>query len=115
MPLLTTGGATVTRTEQVVKCHQDDVENFTFVIYGSKTFLVAPPEAVEQGKTYASENHQADTGSSFFRKAVITPGQLLYLPRLWWHEVHTNPDGCMTIGRWVCGELQLSPGAAEPA
>jgi hypothetical protein len=109
------GGATVTRTEQVVKCHQDDVENFTFVIYGCKTFLVAPPEAVQQGKTYASENHRADTGSSAFRKAVITPGQLLYLPRLWWHEVHTNPDGCMTIGRWVCGELQLSPGAAEPA
>ncbi len=84
------GGATVTRTEQVVKCHQDDVENFTFVIYGCKTFLVAPPEAVQQGKKYASENHQADTGSFPFSKAVITPGQLLYLPRLWWHKVFND-------------------------
>ncbi|MFN9944210.1 MAG: cupin-like domain-containing protein [bacterium] len=42
---------------------------------------------------HESENPQADTTSSAFLKAVIEEGQMLFLPMLWWYQVHTNPEG----------------------
>ncbi len=100
------GGAAVNSNGMVVPCHQDDVENFTWTLWGRKTFLVDPPEVVKKGNIHASENPQADTTSSAFLKAVIEEGQMLFLPMLWWYQVHTNPEGCMTIGQWFGGRLQ---------
>lgn len=82
------GGVTVSRKRQTVVCHYDDIHNFTFLIYGRKTFLLASPQDVPYGPNQERNvNRSVDTSSSVFRKAVIEPGQLLYLPKDWWHEV----------------------------
>ena len=82
------GGLAVGRKTQTVGCHFDDIHNFTFLIYGSKTFLLAPPEKVPLGPgKEPNVNRTVDTSSSDFRKVVIGPGQLVYLPKNWWHEV----------------------------
>jgi ribosomal protein L16 Arg81 hydroxylase len=82
------GGVTVSRKRQTVVCHYDDIHNFTFLIYGRKTFLLARPQDVPYGPNKERNvNRSVDTSSSVFRKAVIEPGQLLYLPKDWWHEV----------------------------
>ena len=82
------GGVAVSRTGQTVVCHYDDIHNFTFVLYGQKTFLLARPQDVAFGpEPDINVNRTVDTSSSIFRKAVIGPGQLLYLPKDWWHEV----------------------------
>jgi hypothetical protein len=82
------GGVKVTRKFHKVWCHYDDVHNFTWVFYGCKTFIVAPPHALPPGAPpHISENRSADTSTPLFRKAVVSAGQLLYLPKGWWHEV----------------------------
>ena len=49
---------------------------------------IAPPEKVPLGPgKEPNVNRTVDTSSSDFRKAVIGPGQLVYLPKNWWHEV----------------------------
>ena len=84
------GGVKVTRKFHKVWCHYDDVHNFTWVFYGCKTFIVAPPHAVPPGAPpHVSENRSADTSTPLFRKAVVSAGQLLYLPKGWWHEVRS--------------------------
>ena len=81
------GGMAVGRKAQTVVCHFDDIHSFTFLVYGRKTFLVAPPEAVAYGSKDENVNREVETSSSVFKQAVIGPGQLLYLPKNWWHEV----------------------------
>ena len=95
------GGVNVTRQSQKVSCHYDDIHNFTWVVYGTKTFVLAPQDAVEPGTgQHTNENRSVDTSGPLFRRAVVSQGQLLYLPKDWWHEVQTNPEGSMTVGQW---------------
>ena len=111
------GGVYVSRESQKVWCHYDDVHNFSFVLYGTKTFFLAPPCAVESGPPPdINRNCSANTAGPAFRKAVVSQGHLIYLPKNWWHEVfvflfveftcilthtvHTRPhiQGCMCKG-----------------
>lgn len=82
------GGVNYSQKDQIVPCHQDDIHNFTFSIYGTKTWLLAPPGDVPPGGgREKNTNRSVDCSSSIFRKAVLKPGQMLYIPRDWWHEV----------------------------
>ena len=76
-----------TKAQKVV-CHFDEFHNFTYVINGTKTFVLAPFDKVLLGpEKEPKTNRKVDTSSSDFSRAVISPGQLLYLPKNWWHEV----------------------------
>ena len=87
-PINDYGGVNTSQKDQIVACHFDDVYNFTFCIYGTKTFLLAPPGAVPCGKGRDKNvNRTVDCSSNIFRKAVVKPGQLIYIPKDWWHEV----------------------------
>ena len=88
-PILDYGGVKTSQKDQCVPCHFDDIYNCTFGIFGVKTWLLAPPGAVEYGTGKEKNlNHAVDCSSSIFRKAVLNPGQLIYIPKNWWHEVH---------------------------
>lgn len=43
------GGVKVTRKSKKVWCHYDDIHNFTWVLYGTKTFILDPHHAVQPG------------------------------------------------------------------
>ena len=43
------GDVVVCRKSQTVVCHYDDIHNFTFSIYGTKTFLCVRPQDVSYG------------------------------------------------------------------
>jgi hypothetical protein len=82
------GGVDTSQKDQIVPCHYDDIHNFTFGIYGTKTWLLARPDAVPCGAGRDKNlNRTIDCSSSIFRKAVLKPGQMLYIPKSWWHEV----------------------------
>ena len=73
---------------QKVVCHFDEFRNFTYVINGTKTFVLAPFDKVLFGpEKEPNTNRKVETSSSDFSRAVISPGQLLYLPKNWCHEV----------------------------
>ncbi|MBV5346481.1 MAG: cupin-like domain-containing protein, partial [Rhodoferax sp.] len=92
------GGVAVSKHTHKVWCHYDDVYNFTWVIYGRKTFLLAAPDDVPAGPTpHVNENRRADTSTPLFRKAVVSKGQLLFLPKGWWHEVRISYPASLAL------------------
>jgi hypothetical protein len=87
------GGVCISKTDQIVPCHYDAYHNFTMCLYGTKTVLLAQPDHVAEGDNHEKNlNRKVDCSSVIFRKAVLGPGQLLYIPMNWWHEVRTCTD-----------------------
>lgn len=101
----------------ITALHYDTIENFHAQIYGRKQFRLFPPEdtaylyphsARTGGRLNFSQIHDLDQDllESFplFYKAraslaVLEPGDILYLPPGWWHEVRTLELG-ISLNFW---------------
>lgn len=104
-----------------VACHYDAYENFACVLAGHRRFTLYPPDAI--GDLYVgpidftlagqpvsmatSERHHPERYPRFAhaeaRKLVVdlAPGDALYLPKLWWHQVEaTAPFNIMANFWW---------------
>jgi hypothetical protein len=103
-----------------VSCHYDAMENIACVVAGTRRFTLYPPELI--GKMYigpidrtmagqpvslaASSAPDAERFPLFepLRDQALTaelgPGDALFLPKLWWHQVEgTAPFNCL-INYW---------------
>lgn len=90
--------------------HYDDYDSVALVLVGVKTFCIAPPSLVRQtgrGRLNESSAHPFVTGSPKeqavpqpFWRVELTEGNLLFLPRGWWHFVVSDPKTMMMCA-WV--------------
>lgn len=95
--------------------HFDAYHSLAFVLSGSKTFYVAPPQLVKQsGRKMMHEStahpHQPGTPREQllpqpFERINVPAGGLLYLPAGWWHFVESEPKTVMTCA-WVEAECE---------
>ena len=87
--------------------HQDTYENIALVIRGRKIFYVAKPSRFKSARWRGSgrENERPlarplDTTTrdkpNDWMQADLRPGDILYLPRDWWHAVLSDPHTIMT-------------------
>jgi hypothetical protein len=104
-----------------VACHYDTLDNLACVIAGTRRFTLYPPEAI--GDLYvgpidltmagqpvslaASSAPDPERYPRFERardlalEAELEPGDALYLPKLWWHQVvSTSPVNAMANYWW---------------
>ena len=107
--------------DSVSRMHYDNLDNVFAQVVGSKTFVLARPEqgaALQGGKRlrkaarlYTHPGQFAREGGGVLHETVLNylgaerpkerlptvsvtlnPGDVLYLPFGWWHEVHAHPD-----------------------
>ena len=104
----------------VSRMHFDNLDNVFAQVVGSKTFVLAPPDegaALQGGRrlrkaanAYTPPGGFAREGGGVLHETVLNylgveppaslptvrvtlrPGDMLYLPFGWWHEVHGEPD-----------------------
>ena len=103
-----------------VACHYDTFDNVACVVAGRRTFTLFPPEAVSDlyvgpiDHTMAGQPVSLATGSSredpqyprfeaIRDRALVVelePGDALYLPKLWWHQVEAQGDLNLLVNYW---------------
>ena len=96
--------------------HYDSYDNFALVLVGHKTFYVAPYDMFKDkplagpNESYRagvnpfnhslSTDHEDLTRADNWEKAHLLPGDILFLPRTYWHCVYSRPHTVMT-NTWV--------------
>jgi len=98
----------------ITQLHQDSIHNFFIQLKGVKEFVLFAPE--DRSYLYPAEDSQLSHESQIrlsnpdlsrfplFAKATsfycrLEPGDLLYLPPKWWHEVRTI-ENSISINYW---------------
>lgn len=116
--------------------HYDDKENFFSQIFGKKRFLLFSPSQTDRlyqshGETYShlSRVNVFDPDESKFPRfkdaegseVVVEPGDMLYIPKGWWHAVETLSTS-ISVNSWWTGlvrhvseELNLLSDRVGPA
>lgn len=106
-----------------IPCHYDAYDNLACVVAGRRRFTLYPPEAI--GDLYigpvdrtlsgqpvsmaAGHSGKADRFPRFAQaenKAIVldlSPGEALYLPKLWWHQVEALDDVSLLVNYWWDG------------
>ena len=106
--------------KSISRMHYDNLDNLFAQVVGSKTFVLSPPDAgaaIQGGRrlrkaarAYTHPGGFAREGGGVMHETVLNylsvdrpaslptvsvtlgPGDMLYLPFGWWHEVHSHPD-----------------------
>jgi len=109
--------------ESSVPCHYDTMDNVACVVAGRRRFTLYPPDAI--GDLYvgpidrtmagqpislaASAGGQDGRYPRFERArarglvAELEPGDAIYLPKLWWHQVEATADVNILVNFWWDG------------
>ena len=117
-------GGTVPRlwigNRSVVSTHNDHSSNIACVVAGTRTFTLFPPEQV--GNLYVGpiEHNMAGSQTSLVdlhapdlerhprftealasaRSATLYPGDAIYIPPLWWHDVRADNPLSVLVNFW---------------
>jgi hypothetical protein len=103
-----------------VACHFDTFENIACVVAGRRRFTLYPPDAIGDlyvgpiDNTMAGQPVGLAVGSApgdprfpRFEQArgralvvELEPGDALYLPKLWWHQVEATEPANMLVNYW---------------
>ncbi|XP_072377577.1 HSPB1-associated protein 1 isoform X2 [Diabrotica undecimpunctata] len=96
-------------------CHMDCYGfNLVYQIYGSKSWLLFPPEEnlkptripYEESSIYSKLNFFSPNINDFIglsnkcRKIILNPGDVLFVPHKWWHYVE-NLETSISINVWL--------------
>jgi len=95
-------------------CHHDELHNFFVQIQGSKRFTLFPPDAWDELELFPKyhqyhRNVHANIDSSPPPKPIhktsrmdvlMSPGDVLYLPPLWFHQVQALSSNSISVNVW---------------
>lgn len=106
-----------------VACHYDSYDNLACIVAGRRRFTLYPPEAIGDlyigpidhtlsGQPVSMVAGVADRADLYPRfaaaqaKAIVVelrPGDALYLPKLWWHQVEALDPVNILVNYWWDG------------
>ncbi|MES2419762.1 MAG: cupin-like domain-containing protein [Pseudomonadota bacterium] len=106
-----------------VACHYDTMDNVACVAAGRRRFMLFPPDAIKdlyvgpidhtlagQPISLAAGSERGDTRYPKFAQArnratvvELDPGDALYIPKLWWHQVEALSDVNVLVNFWWDG------------
>jgi len=121
-------------TASTVACHYDTFDNFACVVAGQRRFTLYPPDAIGdlyigpidftmagQPTSLAASAPPDDPRYPRFAAAQeraltidLAPGDVLYLPKLWWHSVEATAPFNMLVNFWW-DEFAIGPDAPYTA
>jgi Cupin-like domain len=103
-----------------VSAHFDSFDNVACVVAGARRFTLYPPEAIEglyvgpldntmagQPVSLAASSPRNDDKYPLFEKirgqalcAELRPGDALYIPKLWWHQIESTASFNGLVNYW---------------
>lgn len=102
-----------------VTCHYDAFDNLACVVAGRRRFTLFPPEAIEDLYVGPIDHTMAGRPVSLavndpndprfpkfaaaLKKAMVAdlePGDALYIPKLWWHQVEAKDPFNVLVNYW---------------
>ena len=109
----------------VVSPHYDDADNIACVVTGTRTFTLFPPEQIDNLYVGPMEFTPAGAPVSFvdleepdlekypkFAEAIshavvsnLSPGDAIYIPALWWHNVKAEGGVNLLVNYWSGGSI----------
>ncbi len=104
----------------IVACHYDTKDNVAVVAAGRRRFTLYPPDAIAdlyvgpidhtlsgQPVSFAAGSPHGDPRYPLFERAraralvaELGPGDALYIPKLWWHQVEALDDLNVLVNFW---------------
>ncbi|MFZ2995812.1 cupin-like domain-containing protein [Sphingobium sp.] len=103
----------------VIACHYDSYDNLACVVAGHRRFTLYPPEAIAdlyvgpidytlagQPVSLAAGSMDNDRYPRFANArdgamiVDLSPGDALYLPKLWWHQVEAQSPFNILVNYW---------------
>ncbi|MDP5211455.1 cupin-like domain-containing protein [Pseudoalteromonas tunicata] len=121
-------------TDAIVPAHYDNAENLACVISGKRRFTLFPPEQIEN--LYIGPIDFAPTGAAIslvdfnqpdferfpkFKEALshaqvfeLEPGDVLYIPSMWWHHVESYGQLNTLVNYWWGGTVGLNDNPHGP-
>lgn len=120
--------------QTVVPAHFDHSDNLACVLAGQRTFTLFPPE--QATNLYIGPLQGAPTGAALSlvdilapdftrfpryatalkaaQQATLQPGEVLFLPALWWHHVQATTDFNLLVNYWWGGSVGSDATALSP-
>ena len=115
----------------VVACHYDVMDNVACVAAGRRRFTLYPPDAIAdlyvgpidhtlagQPISLAASSEPGDPRYPRFERAraraivvELSPGDAIYVPKLWWHQVEALDPVNVLVNYWWDG---FAPGPDQP-
>merc|ERR1712086_280101 len=94
----------ITTGSSSTSTHYDANDNVLYVCHGKKTVHLWPPgdcHSVQAAPVWMSTpNHgSAPRGTQPAHTVVLQPGEALYLPEGWWHQVDSS-EGTVALNLW---------------
>ncbi|MBD1581831.1 cupin-like domain-containing protein [Pseudoalteromonas sp. S16_S37] len=88
----------------VTPLHFDGYDNFLAVIEGQKKLMLFPPDAMAAAQTNRQwcllrAHALAEHYTNYF-EVIVEPGEMLYLPPYWLHEVSVPTKNAISINYW---------------
>ena len=117
-----------------VSCHNDTFDNIACVVAGRRRFTLFPPEAIAdlyigpidhtmagRPTSLAASSPPGDPRFPRFARASerplianLQPGDALYIPKLWWHQVEATEAVNMLVNYWWDG-WKIGPDTPDTA
>jgi hypothetical protein len=120
--------------QTVVPAHSDHSDNLACVLAGQRTFTLFPPE--QAVNLYIGPLQSAPTGAplslvdilapdfsrfpryaealAVAQQATLKPGEVLFLPALWWHHVQATTSFNLLVNYWWGGSVGSDATAPSP-
>ncbi len=107
-----------------VAAHFDDADNLACIAAGERTFTLFPPDQIENLYIGPLDNTPAgtpvstapigggeqypklDTANSRSLSAKLSPGDAIYIPTLWWHQVEAHSSINVLVNYWSGGAIE---------
>ncbi len=109
--------------ESAIACHYDTMDNVACVVAGKRRFTLYPPDAIHDlyvgpidrtmaGQPVSLAAASADPDARYPRfaqarhralVAELEPGDAIYIPKLWWHQVEATSRVNMLVNFWWDG------------
>jgi hypothetical protein len=104
----------------LVECHNDTFDNIAIVVAGRRRFTLYPPDAIAdlyigpidhtmagRPTSLAAASRSFDPRYPRFEKvrglamaAELGPGDAIYIPKLWWHQVEATAPFNILVNYW---------------
>ncbi|MEG3151266.1 cupin-like domain-containing protein [Sphingomonas sp. ZT3P38] len=117
-----------------VACHNDNFDNIACVVAGRRDFILYPPEAVTDLYIGPIDHTMSGRATSLAAGAMprdkrfprlgaaaekalmarLLPGDALYIPKLWWHQVEATESFNVLVNYWWDG-FRIGPDAPDTA